>query len=241
MLWLVGVGVWEPKDMSIKAYDVLQNADEVYLEDYTAHTFINASTLSDYLGREVKALAREEVEDFSWLLEKAKNKNVALAVKGDVFAATTHYELYRSAVASGIRTKVVHGSSVFSAIGKIGLSLYKYGRVASLPHPNLFPSYPSSPFQIIQENLQAGMHTLVLLDIKMHLIDGLELISKHLDVSKLVGCYALGSDEEKIAYGSFRDLRSYFKNVGNYASCIVVPGKLEFYEEDALKLWNISD
>ncbi len=231
MLWLIGCGIWEPKDMSLKAYEILKTADKVYLEDYTSKTAITKNSLEELLHRDVISLNREKVENYNWLLEEANSKNIALVIKGDVFAATTHYSIYLASQKKGIEVEVIHGSSVFTAVGKVGLSLYRYGMVVSLPHPSLFPTYPTSPFEKIKKNLKNEMHTLVLLDIGMKAIEGLNLLEKYLGNVKIVVCYGLGSKNEKIFKGTIKDLKRRVMYLDDKATCFVVPAKrLEFYE-----------
>ncbi len=231
MLWLIGCGIWEPKDMSLKAYEILKIADKVYLEDYTSNTAITKKSLEDLLGREVISLDREKVENYEWLLEEANAKNIALVIKGDVFAATTHYSIYADAKKQGLKVAVIHGSSVFTAVGKVGLSLYRYGVIVSLPHPNLFPTYPTSPFEKIKKNIENDMHTLVLLDIGMRAIEGLSLLEKYIGNVKIVVCYSLGSENEKIFKGTIKELKEEVRYLDEKATCLIIPAKrLEFYE-----------
>lgn len=232
MLWLIGCGIWEPKDMSLKAYEILNKVDKIYLEDYTSKTAITKEALEELLGRKVIKLDREKVENYTWLLKEAKVKDIALIIKGDVFAATTHYSLYADAKKQKLNVAVIHGSSIFTAIGKVGLSLYRYGVVVSLPHPSLFPEYPRSPFEKIKKNIAANTHTLVILDVGMKVKEALDLIDEYLGNIKVVVCYGLGGNEEKVIKGRVKELKEKTKDLNDKASCIIIPAKeLEFYEE----------
>ena len=68
--------------------------------------------------------------------------------------------------ALNIQTKVIHNASIMNAIGACGLQLYNFGQTVSLV---FFTETwkPDSFYDRIKENSDLGMHTLVLLDIKV--------------------------------------------------------------------------
>ena len=57
------------------------------------------------------------------ILRDARDKNIALLVAGDPFAATTHTDLILRAKQMNIKTRVIHNASIFNAIGCCGLQL----------------------------------------------------------------------------------------------------------------------
>ena len=83
-----------------------------------------------------------------------------------VFSATTHTDIILRARAAGIPTRVIHNASILNAAGACGLQLYNFGQTVSLV---FFTETwrPDSFYDRIQENAGLGMHTLVLLDIKV--------------------------------------------------------------------------
>ncbi len=62
----------------------------------------------------------------------------------------------------GVPVEVIHNASIINAIGIVGLELYKYGKITSIPFHN---DKVSSPVEVIQFNKHHGMHSLVLLDL----------------------------------------------------------------------------
>lgn len=65
-----------------------------------------------------------------------------------------------------IATEVVPNASILSAIGSTGLQLYNFGQTVSMVF--FTESWkPSSYYDHIKENAQIGLHTLLLLDIKV--------------------------------------------------------------------------
>jgi len=81
-------------------------------------------------------------------------------------SATTHTDIVLRARALNIPTRVIHNASIMNAIGACGLQLYNFGQAVSLP---FFTDNwkPDSWYDRIAENTKLGMHTLVLLDIKV--------------------------------------------------------------------------
>jgi diphthine synthase len=66
----------------------------------------------------------------------------------------------------GIESKVVPNASIMSGIGCTGLQLYNFGQTVSMV---FFTENwkPSSYYDRVKENIQLGLHTLVLVDIKV--------------------------------------------------------------------------
>ena len=80
--------------------------------------------------------------------------------------ATTHTDIIIRARSLKIPVQVVHNASIMNAIGACGLQLYNFGQTVSLV---FFTETwkPDSFYDRIKENVDLGMHTLVLLDIKV--------------------------------------------------------------------------
>lgn len=68
--------------------------------------------------------------------------------------------------ALGIRTQIVHNASILNAAGACGLQLYNFGQTVSLV---FFTDTwrPDSFYDRVAENVGLGLHTLLLLDIKV--------------------------------------------------------------------------
>lgn len=81
-------------------------------------------------------------------------------------SATTHTDILLRARALNIPTRVIHNASIMNAVGACGLQLYNFGQTVSLP---FFTDTwkPDSWYDRVTENSRVGMHTLVLLDIKV--------------------------------------------------------------------------
>lgn len=104
--------------------------------------------------------------DSDAILHEAHVKDIAFLVVGDPFGATTHTDLILRARELSIPVETVPNASILSAIGTTGLQLYNFGQTVSMVF-FLDNWKPSSFYDRIKENASIGLHTLVLLDIKV--------------------------------------------------------------------------
>lgn len=248
MLYFVGLGLFSEDDISYKGFKALQSVDCIYAEFYTAKLMGgNIDNLIDKLDVPFITLKREDVEDCNVIINEAMTKDIAFVTAGDSLMATTHTELYVEAVNKGIETRIIHGSSIFSAApGLAGLQSYKFGKTTTVPFPdeNFFPH---SPYDAIKLNSSIGLHTLVLLDIQAHndrymtineAIDYLRKVEsergEHVfdDDCIVIGIAQAGSDHPIVKGGRVADVADF--DFGNPLHCMIVPGDLHFLEAEAL-------
>ncbi|KAK9776796.1 putative diphthine methyl ester synthase [Seiridium cardinale] len=167
MLYLVGLGLGDETDITVKGLEVVKKAERVYLEAYTSILLVDHTVLESYYGRSIIVADREMVESNSdEILRDAANVDVAFCVVGDPFGATTHTDLILRARELGIPVRTIPNASIMSGIGATGLQLYNFGQTVSMV---FFTDNwrPSSFYDRIKENRDMGLHTLVLLDIKV--------------------------------------------------------------------------
>lgn len=238
MLYLIGLGLWDENDISLKGIEACKSAHEVFAELYTASWGGNLDNLGNRIGKEIKILERKDIEEGSRaFLEKAKTQDIALLVPGDPLVATTHVHLLLDAGKMKIGCGIVHSSSIFSAVARTGLQIYKFGRTATVVTPQEGFN-PSSFYGVLEDNQKLGLHTLFLLDIKMGTKEGIDnLLRTEKDLGrdvirnrKIVACSKLGSDQEKIVYDKP-------ENMGDLPApaVIIVPGELHFLETETLE------
>ncbi|KAM9687197.1 diphthine methyl ester synthase isoform 1-T1 [Trichechus inunguis] len=167
MLYLIGLGLGDAKDITVKGLEVVKRCSRVYLEAYTSILTVGKEALEEFYGRKLIVADREEVEQKADnILEDADLSDVAFLVVGDPFGATTHSDLVLRAAKRGIPYRVIHNASIMNAVGCCGLQLYKFGETVSI----VFWTdtwRPESFFDRVKKNRQNGMHTLCLLDIKV--------------------------------------------------------------------------
>ena len=166
MLYLIGTGLGDIEDISIKALKIVQNASLVILEHYTSVLPNTVTHIEDTLQCTIVLADREVMEQTPYFLQDAKHKDVVLLVVGDPFGATTHADLLLRAYELDIKVQVLHNASIMNAVGSCGVSLYHYGQTVSIP---LWMDQwqPDSFYDKILLNLRHDLHTLCLLDIKV--------------------------------------------------------------------------
>ena len=163
MFFVVGLGLADEKDITVKGLEAVKSCKTIYLEAYTSILMVNKQKLEKFYEKEIIIADREMVEtEADVMLENAKDDNVAFLVVGDPYGATTHTDLVLRAHEMGISTKVIHNASIMNAVGCCGLQLYNYGQTVSI----VFFSdtwRPDSFYDKIKQNRDMGLHTLCLL------------------------------------------------------------------------------
>ncbi|RLV88314.1 Diphthine methyl ester synthase [Meyerozyma sp. JA9] len=168
MLYLVGLGLSYETDITVRGLEVVKRCKRVYLEAYTSILMAaDQQSLEKFYGREVILADRELVESGSdEILKDADTEDIAFMVVGDPFGATTHSDLIIRARELGIKVEAIHNASVMNAVGACGLQLYQFGQTVSLVF--FTDSWkPASFYDKVLENRRIGLHTLLLLDIKV--------------------------------------------------------------------------
>lgn len=231
MLYLIGMGIQDEKDISLRGLEACKKCSKVYAELYTNPMNIDIKNLEKLVGKKVMVLERKQVEEENMILESAKKEDVAFLVGGDPLIATTHSDIVLRAKKQGIKVKIIHSSSIYSAVAETGLMIYKFGRTVSIPFSQ--KNYaPKSPYEKIKLNLKDGLHTLVLLDIGMKANQGLELLKNEIDDTNLIVCAHLG-ENSLIKYGKINELIK--QDFGELPHCIIIPGELHFHEKEFLE------
>ncbi|MCA1812936.1 MAG: diphthine synthase [Halobacteriales archaeon] len=247
-LTFVGLGLHDARDVSLRGLSVIQAADHVFLETYTS-LLQGADKVAKEWGKPVVRLTRAQVEDGSMLLDAARAGSAVLCVVGDSMSATTHVELRVRAAKEGIATRLVPGASILTAAaGLLGLQSYKFGRVTTLAFPH-GQYLAESPAEVIAQNRERGLHTLVLLDLDaekgryMSASEGTRVllgIAKRrpelgLSADTLACAVArAGSDAPLVRAATLRELAQL--DLGPPLHCLVVPGQLHDLEQEALRV-----
>ena len=167
MLYLIGLGIWDEKDISLKGVQKCKESELVYAELYTANWGGSLKSLEKTIGKKIIQIPRSGMEEeIGKIINESKKKTVSILVPGDPLVATTHTHVIMEARNSDVEAKIIHSSSIYSVIAKTGLQIYKFGRTATVVAPTKDYS-PDSFYDVIMENKKMGLHTLMLLDIEM--------------------------------------------------------------------------
>jgi len=250
-LVFIGLGLFDEKDVSLRGVEEAEDADFVFAEFYTSLLAgLSLRRLERIIGKNITVLNRRalEDEDGKLILEKAERGKVAFLVPGDPLIATTHIDLRIRAEKRGIKTRIVHGASIASAVmGLSGLQNYKFGRSVTIPFPKN-GLFSETPYEVICENKARNLHTLCFLDMDAErsrymkirealgiLVSLEEKIRKNVLTleSLAVGISRAGSKDGTVKAGSVRDLMAF--NFGAPPHILVIPSKrLHFMEAEAL-------
>jgi diphthine synthase len=243
-LSLISIGLADETDLSQRAIQEARACDILYAELYTTILDTDLERLGALMGKPAKPLTRSQLEEGSeGLLEEAQHKRVGVLVGGDCLTATTHVGLLLDAAKKGIPAKVIHGSSVLTAVAETGLSLYKFGKTVTLPLPERAP--PDTVLRTLRENREHGLHTLVLLDIdaeeKRHqtISQALKTLLQAEDPESFnpgtltVAAARLGWKDQTVRAGKASEITAL--DLGPPPHVIIVPGDLHFLEAEALK------
>jgi diphthine synthase len=250
-LVFVGLGLHNEKDISVKGIEEIKTADTVYAELYTSlMPNLSIVSLEKAIKRRISVLSRKDLEDESGktLLENAKRGKTVLLVPGDPLIATTHVALRIEAERLGIRTRVIHGVSILSAvIGLSGLHNYKFGKSVTIPFAGEYGCISETPYDVIAQNKRLGLHTLCLLDIRaeqkryMTVREGLKVLLEVEEIRKqqvitletlAVGIAKAGSENPRVKADFLKELLDH--DFGDPPHTVVFVGRLHFMEAEAL-------
>jgi len=249
-LIFVGLGLNEESDVSLKGLQKARNADVVFAEFYTSlMSQLDLQKLEGLVEKRIRVVSRRDLEEEEGkrILEVAKKGKAVLLVPGDPLTATTHVDLRIRAEKRGIRTSIVHGASIVSAvIGLSGLQNYKFGRSVTIPFTEA-GALDATPYNVIAENQKVGLHTLCFLDIRaeekryMTIRDALEtLIVLEKQRQKrvvtpdtlVVGVARAGSEKPTAKADYVKQVQRF--DFGKPPHSLVFPGRLHFMEAEAL-------
>lgn len=246
VLNLIGIGLNDEKDITFRGFELVQKSDYIYLENYTSLLNASIQKLEEFYKKRIILADRDLIENRAeeTILKYSKESVVSLLVVGDPMSATTHVDIMMRAKALKIPVNIVNNASIMTAIGITGLQLYKFGKTTSIPFSS---SLIETPYDVIKQNKSNGLHTLVLLDIKvdenkfMTINEALKILQNIenkrgekiiLPDTKVIACARLGAPDYLVRYGQVKDLVK--QNFGQPLHSLIVPGELHFMEEEAL-------
>jgi diphthine synthase len=247
-LVFVGLGLHDEKGISLQGLEETKTADHVFIELYTS-LLLHFSTkrFEAIVNKQVRIVSRRELEEENGalILNAAEKGKTVFLVPGDPFIATTHVALRIEAEKRDIKTRIVHGASVISAIiGLSGLHNYKFGKTVTIPFPE---NFSETPYNVIAQNKKRGLHTLCLLDLKA---DGKRFLSINEALSLLlrieqkrkkrivtpktvaVGVARAGSNAPTLKADYVKELSKY--DFGDPPQSLIFLGDLHFMETEAL-------
>ncbi|KAL1917907.1 uncharacterized protein VTP21DRAFT_3741 [Calcarisporiella thermophila] len=269
MLYVIGLGLSDERDITVKGLEAVRKCERVYLEAYTSILMVEKEKLEAYYGKEIVIADREMVEQESdAILKDADKIDVGFLVVGDPYGATTHTDLILRAKELNIPVRSIHNASIMNAIGSCGLQLYNFGQTISIVffHENW---RPDSFYDRIKENRAIGLHTLCLLDIKVkeqsweNMARGRKIYEppRYMTVNQAaeqlleieekrgenvygadtlaIGCARIGTDTEQFAVGTLKELLDVDLG-GPLHSLVIVGSRLHALEADFMRPFAVN-
>ena len=247
-LVFVGLGLNDEKGISLQGVEETRTADHTFMELYTSILpCFSTKRFKAIVNREVRIVSRCDLEEENGavILNAAEKGKTVFLIPGDPFIATTHMALRIEAEKRGVKTRIVHGASVMSAIiGLSGLHNYKFGKTVTVPFPE---NFSETPYDVIAQNKKLGLHTLCLLDIKadekrfLSINKALTLLleieqERHESIitpdTVAVGVARAGSNAPTLNAGFVKELVNH--DFGKPPQSLIFPGDLHFMEAEAL-------
>ncbi len=243
--------------MTERARSVARECSKRFLEGYTAVLPPSEEERLESVVGSWERLMRNEVEKPDELLGRARTEPVALLIVGDPMQATTHIDLEERCAEEGIGFHVIPGLTATAlAVSLSGLQSYRFGRQVTVPF-SAGDYLPTSPLEMICINKEAGLHTLVLLDLDptgmgvetprpMMPSEAVALLEKmsertengstvlDLPIKEWGGMLLsdLGTEEERVVSGSLRELSEI--SMG-YVHAFILPAEFSGMEEAAFE------
>jgi diphthine synthase len=247
-LVFVGLGLHDEKGISLQGIEETRTADHAFIELYTnILPCFSTKRFEAIVNREVRIVSRRDLEEENGalILNAAEKGKTVFLIPGDPFIATTHVALRIEAEKRGVKTRIVHGASVMSAIiGLSGLHNYKFGKTVTIPFPE---NSSETPYNVIAQNKKLGLHTLCLLDLKAdenRFLSINEALTLLLEIEKkrqegvatpdtmAVGVARAGSNAPTLKADFVKELVKY--DFGEPPQSLIFPGDLHFMEAEAL-------
>jgi diphthine synthase len=244
----VGLGLNDQYGITLKGLEETKTAETVFMETYTSRMpDFSLNSFQELCGKKVLLIQRRDLEEDNGkiILQAAKEGKTVFLVPGDPFIATTHITLRIDAEKKGIKTRVVHGISIMSAIVSLsGLHNYKFGKTVTVPFQE---NFSETPYNVISQNKKLSLHTLCLLDLKatenqyLQINQALKMLLDIEEKKKLgtltletaaVGIARAGSDNPIVKAGFVKDLTDF--DFGEPPFSLIIPGDMHFMEVDAL-------
>lgn len=86
MLYLIGLGLVDEQDITLRGLNAIQKCTRVYLESYTSILHIPKDRLESFYEKSIILADREMVESQAdEILHNAENEDIAFLVVGDPF------------------------------------------------------------------------------------------------------------------------------------------------------------
>ncbi|MCX8151031.1 MAG: diphthine synthase [Candidatus Bathyarchaeota archaeon] len=247
-LVFIGLGLNDERGISLQGLEEAKTADHVFIELYTnLLPDFSITHLEKLVGKPIQVMQRRNLEEENGksILDAAESGKTVFLVPGDPFVATTHVTLRLEAAKRNIKTRIIHGASIISAITSLsGLHNYKFGKTVTVPFAE---NFSETPYNVINQNKQLGLHTLCLLDLKadekrfLTIKEALKMLTQTEQKKKLnivtpttlaLGVARAGSNNPSLRADYINELIKF--DFGEPPHSLILLGQLHFMEAEAL-------
>lgn len=245
MLYIIGTGLNDFQDISLRSIEILKTCDKIYRENYTCTQADSFEQLEKIIDKKIILANRLLIEEETMeIINFAQKYNVAILVSGTPLFATTHTDLLIQAKKYNIQVKIIHNVSIALVKGCYGLYSYNFGKTVSIC---CFTETwkPISFYDSIYKNYINNLHTLCLLDIKVNenkFMSATEALRQLLYAeeqtkyglitpeTKIFVVCRFATDTEKVYYNIIDKLLQ--EDFGEPLHSIIFPAKLSLIESE---------
>ncbi|TDA26305.1 MAG: diphthine synthase, partial [Archaeoglobi archaeon] len=227
MLTLVGLGLQDFRDITLRGYEAVKKAEEVYLDTYTSRISSSIEDLQRFFGKKIIEAKRSDLEEGGRkIIERARERDVVILIPGDPTIATTHIALVLEARKANVETRIINNASIINAVCSLtGLQNYRFGKSATISW------FRSRAFiDTIYANLSIDAHTLLFLDLNPPMTIK-EAVSRILELDSgfkdhfAVGVARAGSEDAVVKCDRLKEL-AYFSFGEPLHSLVILSKKL---------------
>ncbi len=245
MLRLIGLGLGSPRYLTLASLEAMESCDVLLFDSYTGWVSEELRRfLHERFGGRVEEAGRDVLEDgAAEVVGEAMERDVGVLVPGDPLIATTHISLLVEAERRKVPWEIIYGVSIYSASASSSmLQAYKFGRTTTIPRDG---RGIETCYRVIEENMERGLHTLILLDTAGGGLTAKEAYSMLKRYEEEWGRGVISEDRLAIALAQVgsRNEERWAGPLGRLPEArlpppphvLILPGKLHFTEEEALQ------
>ncbi|XP_046545531.1 diphthine methyl ester synthase-like [Haliotis rubra] len=230
MFYLVGLGLGDVKDITVKGLEVVKNAERVYLEAYTSILTVGKEALEEYYGRKIILADRDMVEQQSdELLDGTDKSDVAFLVVGDPLerqpTLTLSCELLRRYffISDMLFPQRFYDFDKYIKMKEQTIeNLMKGNKIFEPPRFMSVSQAAEQLLEIVQRKGEEGGQNLALSEDTV-----------------CVGLARVGCDDQKICVATLKQLTSV--DLGEPLHSLAIPGHMHPLEIDMLNLFALDD
>ncbi|KAF9243204.1 DPH5-like protein, isoform CRA_d [Melanogaster broomeanus] len=140
MFYVIGLGLCDEKDITVRGLEAVKASARVYLEAYTSILMVQKERLEAFYGKDLILADRDMVDRKRRNITKRGQRRRFISrrwrpvwcVWFHTTSATTHIDIVLRARVEKIPIRIIHNTSIMNAVGACGLQLYNFGKAFPL-------------------------------------------------------------------------------------------------------------